>query len=494
MQEWKPHPKQLKALKSIAFETLFGGARGGGKTDTGQVWLLDWYKDEKGKWKNYIEHPRYRALVLRKNSNDLRDWLDRASYMYKRYGAEVKGNPAVVQFPSGAKFLTGHLKDRSSYEKYLGHEYQRILLEELTQIPREIYYIQILGSCRSTIEELKPGVFATTNPGGNGHLWVKRRFIDVAPPNTYFKYSEKLSIGGKFQEVERSRIFIPSSIDDNPVLVEKDPGYVLYLESLKNTDPDLYRAWRHGDWDVFAGQFFGEFRRDLHVQRVSEYTINHPNNIHLGGIDWGYTANTVILFSVLERVTMPFTGVTFNRIHTYKELVGNKKTPIKWSEDIRKHPYLNKIVALYCDPAMFNAQTDGGKSIKQQFDTALKDVKVTFRKGSNDRIGGWSNMHNWLSIAPDGLPYWVIDPSCLYLLETLPSQVHDEHKVEDIDTTGEDHAVDTARYMLSAVKWIDGAKGGAIYETRSNYMKNVQSEFVNNMDLKQWEVSGKRKR
>ena len=170
MLEWRPHPgKQEEALRRNEFEVLYGGQRGGGKTDAGLVWLTE-----------YIQHPRYRALVIRKNSEDLSDWIDRAAYLYQRYGARPTGKPATITFPSGAKIRTGHLKDDLAYTKYQGHEYQRILIEELTQIPDETRYLQLISSCRTSIPELIPQIFCTTNPGGLGHAWVKARFIDVA--------------------------------------------------------------------------------------------------------------------------------------------------------------------------------------------------------------------------------------------------------------------------------------------------------------------------
>nr|BDD48026.1 hypothetical protein 5 [Gammaproteobacteria bacterium] len=124
----------------------------------------------------YVDHPMYRALILRKNYEDLSDWLDRARSFYKRYGVTIVGKPAEVRWPSGAMFRLGHLKDMASIDKYLGHEYQRILVEELTLIPTEDIYNRILGSCRSTKEELRPQIFNTTNPGSVGHAWVAKRF------------------------------------------------------------------------------------------------------------------------------------------------------------------------------------------------------------------------------------------------------------------------------------------------------------------------------
>lgn len=121
MSNWKPQPKQAKALVRKEKEILFGGSRGGGKTDTGQVWLL--YD---------IDKPYYRALVIRRNATDLSDWIDRARQMYLRVGAKYVNN--TFKFPSGAVIRTGHLKDENAYAKYQGHEYHKMLIEELTNI------------------------------------------------------------------------------------------------------------------------------------------------------------------------------------------------------------------------------------------------------------------------------------------------------------------------------------------------------------------------
>ena len=236
MEIWKPHQKQEKALLSTCFETLYGGARGGGKTDAGMIWLL--YD---------IQNPRYRALVIRKNSDDLKDWIDRARRMYSGQNAEFVGHPAVVTFPSGAKIYTGHLKDENAYTKYQGHEYQRMLVEELTQIPSEDLYLKLISSCRTTVDGLMARIFATTNPGGVGHNWVKRRFVDVSKDCKI--HIDKIS--------KRSRVYIPATVQDNPTLQAKDPSYILFLDSLA---PDLRAQWRHGSWEQvkFKGQIYGD--------------------------------------------------------------------------------------------------------------------------------------------------------------------------------------------------------------------------------------------
>ena len=225
MSEWRPHPKQVQALKSKCFEVLYGGARGGGKTDAGIMWLTYPYRK-----------PYYRALVVRQNATDLNDWIDRARGEYRHLGAKLTGASPVFEFPSGAKIYTGHLKDENAYTKYQGHEYHRMLIEELTQISTKRRYEMLISSCRSTCD-IQPRIFATANPGGQGHTWVKKRFVDPALPGTEFTA----------METGRKRVFISATIDDNPTLIEKDPDYVKFLDGLPD---DLRNAWRLGSWDL----------------------------------------------------------------------------------------------------------------------------------------------------------------------------------------------------------------------------------------------------
>ena len=441
---WKPFPKQERALTLPASEVkeiLFGGARGPGKTDAGIVWLMGENISED---ELYINHPRYRALVLRRDYDDLSDWIDRANWMYKRYGAEIVGRPAEVRWPSGAKFRLGYLKNKS-YEKYLGHEYHRILIEELTQIGEEKDYIRLLGSNRSTVDELQPQTFNTTNPPGIGHLWVKKRFVDPAPYNTVFEGEDGIR-----------RIYIPATLEDNPILMEKDPEYVKYIESIQYTDPDLYRAWRYGDWDVMAGQYFKTFRRSLHVTKPFK---PKKDMVRFGGIDWGRASPFCFLAGALQKVEYydpeKQEVYNFNRVWVFNEIYGVEKNPHEWAEKIKDMVDLERFKEVRADPAMFHTQDDGSRSIAKQFN----EMGVILREANNDRIGGWEVVKNWLSLAPDGLPYLVIGENCNNLVRTIPAQVHDENNIEDLDTDGEDHAVDALRYMLMHIKWINAGAG-----------------------------------
>lgn len=439
---WKPFDKQARALSLSAdtvAEILFGGARGPGKTDAGIQWLHGEKIGEfsNGRPKYYIHHPQYRALVLRKNYDDLVDWIDRAKRLYAYAGVQFVGKPVEARWPSGAIFRLGHLKNKESYEKYLGHGYHRMLIEELTLVPEEKYYIQMLGSLRTTVPELKPQIFSTTNPGSVGHYWVYDRFVKPAPYDTVFSGNDG-----------RNRIYIPATLDDNPILM-KDKNYVMYLEGLKKTDPNLYKAWRHGDWSVFEGQFFSEFDTFVHV--VDNFTPE-GDVVLLGGADWGYSPRPfVLLLGALQKVA--WKGSYFNRLWVYDEILYTKKTPQELSEIIKRREERIDKFNLKIDPSASTKGKDGSLSILDQF----TNEGIYFRPANNDRPNGWMAIRHWLSMAPDGLPYMLICERCNNLIKNLPMLVYDDTKKDDLDTTGPDDSSDALRYMCIHAPFIDAS-------------------------------------
>jgi len=267
---WVPHAQQVRALTVFCDELLYGGARGGGKTDAGLVWMVE---------PKYIFNPNYAGLVIRRNANDLTDWIERARKMYRPLGAKITGVQPEIRFPSGAVIRTGHLKDSSAYEKYIGHEYQKILIEELTKIPRESDYEKLIGSARSTIPNLPARVFATTNPDGPGYDWVKARWrCDI----TIF-HNKPFSIKDPSSLQTRTRAYIPAKVEDNPSLFDNDPQYVAFLDAIK--DPVLKKQWRDGSWESIPteGAYYSEIIQSLYLPspppeslppRILNYDIN----------------------------------------------------------------------------------------------------------------------------------------------------------------------------------------------------------------------------
>ncbi len=424
---WLSHPgPQTLALQQTEFEILYGGARGGGKTDAGLAWLL-----------RHIDNPKYRALIIRKNADDLSDWVDRARDMYRGTGATIAYRPAVITFPSGAIFRTGHLKDDNAYGKYLGHEYQRMVIEELTQIPMEENYLKLISSCRSTID-IKPQVFCTTNPGGLGHAWVKARFVDMGPHET------------RYTKGRKTRIFIPAKITDNPTLIKADPTYIDFLDNLPE---QLRKAWREGDWNIVAGQVFSEWSAD-HIVEPFKMPDEWKKWIAL---DWGINAPSAVGWYAqnYDGRTFLYRELYMNGIDFHK-IFGRPLTPKRLARVIiglTKDKDKNKERYDYCvaDPSLWNKTILGEKRTKPEGESIAEimiKAGLTMIRGDNDRLNGLARYREALAIAPDGKPWYQVFRSCKDTIREIPALQYDLRKIEDVDTDGDDHTYDRDRYFF----------------------------------------------
>lgn len=431
---FKPHKgQQTLALKvNDVYEILYGGARGGGKTTAGIVWLL-----------KESENPKFRGLVIRKNAEDLADWLDRARELYTN--ASITGKPATITFPSGAIVRTGHLKDDNAYTKYQGHEYQRIVLEELTQIPTEESYLKLISSCRSTLTDVHPQIFCTANPGGKGHTWVKQRWgIGKREPNKAFK--DPIS--------KRFRMFIPATIDDNPTLLKSDPDYIGFLDSLPEP---LRSAWLEGNWDVFAGQFFTEWNPRVHIvdeEKAKKLGYGKRYNHRYIGIDWGY-ANPFA--SIWIEVTQ------HNRVFCYRELYGTEQHPTKWAEDISELSEGEDIQMSLGDPSMWTRNPlSWNKPENPMFsNTSIANALIgnspqplvpNLQPANNSRVNGWRNLSQLMHFSEESVPnFYIIKGTCHNLIRTIPLMIRDDKNPEDLDTKSDDHILDALRYSLTNI-------------------------------------------
>lgn len=469
---WRANPgPQEFALQQpyTVFEILYGGARGGGKTDAGMAWLSE-----------YVEHPKYRALVLRRNAEDLSDWIDRAQYMFSGLGAKLTRHPTTTfTFPSGAKIRCGHLKDKDAFTKYQGHEYQKILIEELTQIPKENHYQTLLYSCRSSVPELRPQVFLTTNPGGVGHGWVKRRFIQDRNQPPRIPCIPFLN-----SKTGRKAIFIPASIDDNPILTTNDPEYVMQLEALKESDEQLYKAWRLGSWDVFIGQAFPEFNVLTHVYPSQKVPMldkeTLAKSLKITCFDWGYTAMGVMLWLAVSPVENEY-GV--RHVWCYRELAQNMKSPKMWGVDLAKafkeeerlghgRPHYMAL------PHDCFGTTRGEQTIASTFQaiTGLSVQRMpTLNKGA--RTNRKALLHSMLQNSEDGSPYLLFNQSVNYTIDTIPELVYDDNNPEDINTDGEDHGYDALTGGLLTLS-MDPVASGAVKHHQPRDRLDKKRTFV----------------
>ena len=412
---WKPQSKQAIVLSRTEFEIFFGGSRGGGKTDAGIAWLL-YDKD----------HPRYRALVIRRNADDLRDWIDRASWMYKPTGAKRVGNPPEFKFPSGAVIRTGHLKDEQAYTKYLGHEYQKMLIEELTLISREENYKKLISSCRSSIPEIKPQVFCTGNPLEAGHYWVKDRW---RIPD----YPDRDKIYSFFDEKEgRDRVFIPATVDDNPKLIEINPEYVKFLDGLEG---ELKDAWRHGYWTgprPEGAYYTNQLKRAREEGRIGNVPYEEDLPVYTWW-DLGVSDTTAIGF--FQKVgqewhLFDYYEASGEGLSHYAQILQEKGYVYGGHfapHDIRVRELgsgksrleMAKSLGIDFEIVPNLHINDGINAVRMRFNTLWIDEKrcvqflkaiALYRKEWNEKMGEFKPkpLHDWTSHAADMLRYWAV--------------------------------------------------------------------------------------
>lgn len=409
---WEAQPKQKIALSATEDEILYGGARGGGKTDAGQAWLL--YD---------IDKPRYRALVIRRNATDLSDWIDRAKHMYAPARGVYVGDAFV--FPSGAKIRTGHLKDDNAYSKYQGHEYQKELLEEITHISSEDNYEKLLGSCRSTVPGIKPQVFATTNPDGPGYSWVKRRWSIPDSPIEVIRTKD--------EKTGRTRIFIPSRVQDNPKLMESDPGYIKYLQSIQ--DDDLREAWLNGSWAgiTLKGAYY---RKQIQQARDEKRITSVPYETMLPVYTWwdlGVGDSTCIGFfqavglewRMIDYYEASGEGLNFyasvlrQKGYTYAQHFAPHDIEVRELSTGKSRKEIAENFGINFDVAPNLPIDDGINAVRMKFKRLWIDEKKCeafisaisqYQKEWNDKTGDYKSkpLHDWTSHAADMLRYWAV--------------------------------------------------------------------------------------
>lgn len=413
---------------------IFGGARGGGKThgSLGEWWI---HSEDYG--------PAAHGLMVRKTREDLRDTISHAMEMYGS-AAQWKEKGGYFQMSNGAKLTCAYLESDQDAMNYQGWSLTRVYAEELTQYAAPGPIFKLMATLRST--KGVPCQFrATCNPGGPGHHWVKQWAIDLGPFNIVTD-----------EETGLSRVFIPSKLSDNPKLLENDPGYVNRLKAAGS--PQLVRAWLEGDWNVIEGAFFPEFSTARHV--IAPFRI--PDWwTHFRSADWGSAKPFSIGWWAVCQDDFEHRGAVIPRgaIIRYREWYGNKKglpnVGLKMPAELvaagivsreTEVGYREKIAYGVLDPAAFSVIS--GPSIGE----TLQRHGAIFRRADNSRttrdkkMGGWDQVRSRLTGDADGRPMLFMFETCRDLIRTLPLMQHDDHRPEDLDTDGEDHAVDETRY------------------------------------------------
>lgn len=424
----QPSEKQTEFLKAEEKYVAFGGARGGGKS---------WAVRFKAK-ALCLRYPGIRVLIVRRTFKELQlnhiETMEAELAGIARYNRQEK----VFRWPNGSTIWFGYCASDGDLVGYQGAEYDVIFLDEATNLREE--WIRKLSACMRGANDFPKRTYFTCNPGGPGHGYVKRLFID-----------REYRAGEKPEDYR----FIRSLVTDNPALLEKDPDYVRQLEALP---PKLREAWLYGSWDVYEGQVFEEFRDDPEHYRDRRWThVIEPFDLETGpargwNIYRSYDHGFRKPFSVGWWAVDP-DGVLYRIL----ELYGCTETPdegVRWpverimdriAETERTHPWLKgKRIQGVADPAIW--QEDGGPSVSE---TAARHG-VLFTPGDHKRLPGWMQCHYRLAFDEDGRPMMYVFRGCRAFIRTIPLLCYDPYKAEDVDTSMEDHVADEWRYMCMA--------------------------------------------
>lgn len=476
---WKPQKQQEIFMSRFEDEALYGGAAGGGKSDALTIEAT-----------RQVHIPYYKGLILRKTYPQLKEIIDKSLNYYPRAfpGAKYNSTDHTWRFPTGGQVIFGSLKDSNSKYNYQGIAYDFIGFDELTHFQYD-EYMYLMSRNRPNGPGTRCYMRATANPGGIGHGWVKDRFITASKPmTTIWDDVDIIHPDGHLERRRKSRIFVPSTVFDNQILMQNDPNYITRLASLPEAERN---ALLYGDWDSFSGQYFREFRNDpahykdrlwTHVIEPFEIPSHWPI---FRSFDWGYHHPFSVGYWTCDE-----DGI----LYRIGEVYGCTKTPNTGVEKIpqevfnelaqieREHRWLKgKHIIGVADPACWNAQT--GASIAE----VAADNGIYFNKGDNERLAGWLQCHYRLAFSPDGIPMMYVFNNCKAFIRTIPTLIYSETRnVEDLDTDGEDHIADEWRYMCMSRPI--SARANALED---NYYRSPQNMFL---DIPKGELMPARKR
>ena len=411
---------------------LYGGSAGGGKS---YAILADPLR--------YIAHPQFSGLLLRHTTEELRELIWKSQEMYPKIYPGIKWSERKLQWqhPNGGKLWMSYLDRDEDVMRYQGLSFSYIAFDELTQWHSAFAWNYMRSRLRSTAPDLPVFMRATTNPGGPGHQWVKKMFIDPAPFGQAFWATDidtgQTLVYPKGHSKEGlplfKRRFIPAKLSDNPYLSESGD----YEAMLLSLPEHQRRQLLEGDWDIAEGAAFSEFSRAVHV--VEPFDIPH-NWTKIRACDYGYGSFSAVLWGAIA---------PDDSIYIYRELHVSKVLAEDLAEMILRLEDGENIRYGVLDSSCWHKRGDTGPSIAERM--IMKGCRWRpSDRSAGSRIAGKNEVHRRLQIDPfTGKPRMAFFNNCTHIIADLPTLPIDKNNVEDINTkVANDHGYDALRYLL----------------------------------------------
>ena len=403
----KLNPKQKEFCQARNRYVAYGGARGGGKT---QVLIR---KAVGGA----LTYENLRILIVRREYPELEQSIILPMRrLIPATVANYNGTMRMFTFVNGSIIKFGHYSGSADDLEYQGQEWDWIFLDEATQFTENQF--RTLGACLRGSTKVPRRMYLTCNPGGIGHHWVKRLFVDC-------EYMEG--------ENKKDYKFIPATVDDNPQLLEAAPEYKQMLDLLPE---EIRRAHRYGDWNALAGTFFPEFQKETHV--IEPFKRIPAEWKKYRAFDYGLD-----MFACLW-IAVDFEG----RCYVYREvqqkgLIVSEAAALALSLT----PQHEQVEFTIAPPDMWNRQKDSGKSMAELF--AQNGVGLV--KASNNRVQGWMAEKEMLRPmkSEKDKPGILVTNDCTGLIRNIMLIQHDSKNPSDCATEPHEitHINDALRYF-----------------------------------------------
>lgn len=364
--------------------------------------------------------------MFRQSFPSLADIVERSQEIFPLLGGKWLEGKHEWKFNSGAVLRFRQFESVNEFVKFQGHSYAWIGWDELPEWPDDKCYRRMISRLRGRAENKR--IRATGNPGGVGHGWVQERF---QIPNEQVDWWDCEPF-----QVEHGmwRMFIPSLLRDNKILMEEDPDYEARLEEVG--DPELVRAWKEGDWNAIVGAYFG--RNWSKVELIDSFEIP-PEWPVFAGLDYGEVHPTACLWGAQD---YDDNLILFNEYYDVRDSASQHAEAITASA--KDYPFTTaKYSRNICDPNFFVRRRVNEAAVNSAAD-AFAEMGMRLQRGNNNRINGWRLVNDAMSKGK----VKIFKEWCPNLIRTLPKLPRDAKRPEDVDTRAEDHLADALRYMM----------------------------------------------